>query len=414
MSQEKHSSIIGYGFLPQSTSVRAINRARIISLVRRYPGLTRTDLSRLSGLSKATVSTLVTELLSEGLLYEDSKDGGRQRKTSLRLNREAGVAVGFELSPGECRGIVTDMSVRMLRRAQRSLDSNTVQDAMNTILAMHAELLADMALPCLGTVVALPGPTDESGQTLVFSESLGWTDVPLAQMLREKLGCNVSIINRPRAGALGEYWYGAGVGMRDMIYVSISSGIGAGILIAGQIFTGAQGFSSEIGHTTSIIDGPKCKCGNHGCLECIASMPAIIQQIQERIRREASDVPSWLRSRVDDLTYREVVTAARDGNALVLEVIREACQYIGIAVANLIDLFNPSCVIIGGQLAEAGEVVVHTIREIAQRRAFPLSFSGVQIVRSKLGADSVCIGACALVVDRYVAEVEPAMRVNLY
>jgi predicted NBD/HSP70 family sugar kinase len=145
-------------------------------------------------------------------------------------------------------------------------------------------------------------------------------------------------------------------------------------------------------------------CGNRGCLETIASVPAIIQAIKARGRMlEPLSVQD----------VEDVVSAARDGDAVVADEIKKAGRYIGVAVANLIDLFNPSRVIIGGQLAETGEIILNTIRETAQRRTFPLSFAGVQIVRNVLGADSVCIGACTLVVDQYVAEVEPALQLSI-
>jgi len=166
----------------------------------------------------------------------------------------------------------------------------------------------------------------------------------------------------------------------------------------------------NVGHTTILIDGPECVCGNRGCLETVASMPAVIRSIQARLQGGEPSTLNRLLDETAQLTHYDVIAAARDGDAVMLDEIRKASRYVGIAVANLMNLFNPSLVIIGGQLAEAGEMVVNTVRNTAQRRAFPLSFTGVQIVRNALGADSVCIGACALVVDQYIAQIEPALQ----
>lgn len=389
-----------HSFLSLSTSIRAINRARLILLIRRQPGLTRTDLSRLSGLSKGAISNHTAELLAEGILYEKDGAADRQRNSGLWLNRHVGVAVGIELSAGECRGVLTDAEIRPLKHLQRPLSSTRVEETIEALHRLIADLLDGVPGPCLGVVIGVPGPTDGMGKTLLRSESLGWSDVPLVQRLGGRLPYRMRLFNRAQAAVWGEYWYGAGIGADDLIYVSISSGIAAAILIDGQLYTGSRGVSGELGHTTILVDGAPCVCGNRGCLETVASVPAILQAINTR------------ECKTEPLSVQDMINAARDGDTIAAGEIKKACRYLGIAVANLIDLFNPGRVIIGGQLAEVGEIVVNTIRETAQRRTFPMSYAGVQIVRNVLGADSVCIGACTLVIDQYVAEVESALQVS--
>jgi len=406
MEREGERPVSHFGTLSLATSIRAINRARIVSLIRRQPGMTRAELSRVSRLSKGTVSNLVGELLAEGFLYEDHGEGKRQRNAGLWLNRNGGLAIGFELSPGECRGMLSDMEINPLRRVHQPLASNRVEETVEAILTLTQELLAGAQGHCLGLAVGVPGPTDAKGQRVVFSESLGWSDVPLAEKLAGRIGVPVTVINRPRAGVLGEYRYGAGAGSRDLIYVSISSGIGAGIILGDRLFTGSFGYGGELGHTTVVAEGAECVCGNRGCLETVASMPAIAQAITARLRAgEPSVLAATLREQ-GCLRAHDITAAVRDGDSLARDEVKKASRFVGIAVANLIDLFNPTRIIIGGQLAEAGEIVINTVRETAQRRTYPLSFSDTQIVKSALAADSVCIGACALVIDRYIAEAE--------
>jgi predicted NBD/HSP70 family sugar kinase len=392
-----------------STSMRVINRARVLFLVRRQPGLTRADLSRLTGLSKATVSNHVAELLEASLLYEDQKGGSRMRNTGLHLNRDAGLALGIELSPDECRGVLSDAGIRPLRKVQRRLCSTGVDETTDLILSVVRELTAGVTGNCLGLFIGVPALTDAVGETLVFSESLGWADVPLARKMSESLGYRVKLVNRVRAGALGEHWLGAGVDVEDLIYVSVSSGIAAGILIGGQLVTGSYNNSGELGHTTAVPDGSACVCGNQGCLETVASVPAITRSVQRRVEAGEPSTLGNLLAQTGRLTNAEVIAAARDGDAVAVDEIRKASRYLGIAIANLIDLFNPAMVVIGGQLAEAGEILFSTVRNTVQHKAFPPSFAGVQVVRSALGPDSVCIGACALVVDQYVRQVEPSL-----
>lgn len=401
--------------LPEVTSVRAINRARIISLIRRNPGIIRADLARLSGLSRATVSALVDEIIAKGFLYEDSEHGTRQRRLGLYINRDAGVAVGLDFRPGECHGIVTDLSMRTLDRQIRPLATNTVQEILDSLVNIYHSLLANTVTPCLGVVVAVPGPTDASGQNLMFSPNMGWGEVPFGSNLSERLQQRVSVVNVPVAMTLGECWQGAGVGVPNMIHLNLSSGIGAGIVVNGQLLAGAHGFSAEVGHTIVLPDGPVCGCGSYGCLEAVASLPAIVKQAQLRAEGAGLSVLGWRFGDPNDPTcHRDFIAAARDGNPFVLDAVRQASQYLGLVVANLINVFNPNLVILGGPLADLGELLINAVRETAQRRSLSLCFAGVNIVRGKLGADAACIGACGIVINRYVADVEPAMRAGLY
>jgi predicted NBD/HSP70 family sugar kinase len=333
--------------------MRVINRARLMFLVRRQPGLTRAELSRITGLSKGTVSDHISGLLDAGLLYEDQGNGSRQRNTGLHLNRDAGIAVGVELAPDQIRGILTDASIRPLRRAARRLTHTAVESTTEQIVSLMEELLVGQTRRLLGAVVGVPGSTDAAGQRLVFSESLGWADVPLAAYLADRLPGPIGIVNRVRAGALGEHWLGAGVDVDDLIYVSVSSGIAAGILIGGQLFTGAYNNNGELGHITAVPGGATCICGNEGCLETVASMRTIVRAVQARREAGAPGAPNTA-SQAADLTAADVIGAARNGDPIALDEIRTASRYLRTAVAGLINLFNPAMVVIGGQLAEAG------------------------------------------------------------
>jgi len=380
------------------TSIRVINRKRVLALILHHPGLTRTELAEACGLSTATVSSLVAELLEGGILHEHDSGGGVPRNRTLWLNRHAGCAIGIELSPRHCRAVLVDMELNVAKRVERALPNTLVDDTIIALADIVSELYTGATTPLLGVAVAVPGPDDEEGKRVVFSESLGWTDVALAERLSMYTDCPVSVINRPKAGVLGEHWYGAGQGVDNLVYVSISSGVAAGIFIGGQLFRGAYGYGGELGHTTIVEDGPRCVCGNRGCLEAVASLPAIAAAVGRRMRSGEpcilSEPPEGQAAR----DYDQLIAAARNGDPLVREEMRTAAHYIGIAVANLIDLFNPQMVILGGQLGLAGEIVLSTVRETAQRRAFPLSYRNVQIVASALGSDSACLGACAYII----------------
>jgi predicted NBD/HSP70 family sugar kinase len=389
--------------LASETSIRVINRKRVLTLILYRPGLTRTELAEACGLSAATVSSLVAELLDEGILREHDSGGRLQRNRTLWLNRNAGCAVGIELSPRHCRAVLVDMEMNVARRTERALLNTLVDDTIVALADTVRELCAGAHATLVGVAVAVPGPDDVEGRRVVFSESLGWTDVALAERLAAFTGCSVSVINRPKAGVLGEHWYGAGQGIDNLVYVSVSSGVAAGIFIGGQLFAGAFGYGGELGHTTIIEDGPLCVCGNRGCLEAVASLPAIAAAVGRRMHAGEPCVLAETPEGQAARDYEQLIAAARNGDLLVRDEIRAASRYIGIAVANLINLFNPQMVIVGGQQALAGEVALNTVRETAQRRAFPLSYRNVQIVASALGGDSACLGACAYVIAEHIS-----------
>jgi glucokinase len=343
-------------------------------------------------------------MIEAGVLYAIRDQEGQQRNVGLKLNREAGRTLGIELSSEGCRGVLTDVDVRPLKRIFKPSTSRGVDEMVEVIVSVARELLEGEERPLLGTVIGVPGICDVTGQNLLVAESLGWSSVPLAGMLSERLPCRVSLINRTKAATLGERWYGAGIDEDNLIYVSVSSGIAAGILVEGQLLSGADGMAGELGHTCVLIEGGRrCVCGSTGCLETVASVPAIWEAIQARVQEGETNAVAESVGRDGGDAYQKMLEAARNGDPLVLEEVRTACRYLGVAVANLINILSPRLVIIGGQLAEIGEMVVNTVRSEAQRRAFAFCFANVEIVGGSLGLDAVCMGACASVVDQYLA-----------
>ena len=247
--------------------------------------------------------------------------------------------------------------------------------------------------------IAAPGPLDPWKGIVREAPNLpGWRNVPLADEIGRMLGMPVFLGNDANLAALGEHAFGAGKGVDDMIYITVSTGIGGGIISGGRLLLGSRGLAAEVGHQTLEAHGVRCKCGNIGCVEAYASGTAIARRASEIVGagRETS------LARLDTITGRDVAEAARNGDAVAMEVMQEAGFYLGVGIVNLLHLFNPSRVILGGSVTKSWDLFADTMWETIRSRAQPPYLEGLEIVRASLGDDAGLMGAMALVLDRKV------------
>lgn len=272
-------------------------------------------------------------------------------------------------------------------------------DGRDVVISRIARAARDAIAPHpLNNILAIglgaPGPLDPRAGIIFTPPNLpDWVNVPLKAMLEEMLDLPVHVGNDANLAALGEHRFGAGKGMDDLVYLTVSTGIGSGIIAGGRLLLGQDGLAGEAGHM-SIAEGPQCKCGNYGCLEILASGTSIARIAGERIAAgEESAIPMFTRS---TLTAEAVVAAARAGDALAQDVMSRAANYLGVGVVNLVHLFNPRAVIIGGGVSQAGDMLFGPVRRAVAERAMP-NFRNVTIMPADLGDDVGLYGAVALV-----------------
>lgn len=380
---------------------------RILNILRQEPGTSRAEIARRTHLGRATVSAIVRELMEDGLIREDGTgvqlaSAGR-RPVKLTLNAKMHLSIGLELTGRECISALTDLyaePLRVLRKPNVDLSVEAVVDCMAESVDELMEGYDKNRL--LGIGVGVPGPVDAAHQRVIKAENIGWTDVPLGPLLEQRLGKPVTILKRQNAGALGEYWYGSGRSTANLIYISVNVGIGCGTIIGGELYEGANGSAGEIGHTTVIPDGHRCKCGNNGCLETVSSLPAIgIRAIEKVKQGRVTLLSDLVKGVIESITGDMVIEAAAKGDPLAVEVVQEAAHYLGISIANVIDTVNPSLVILGGAVLDVGDLFLDPIREEIQRRAFSIPLAAVNVVPSSLGFRAAAIGAAQVVTNRF-------------
>jgi len=259
-----------------------------------------------------------------------------------------------------------------------------------------------------GISLAAAGAIDSDKGVITLSPNLpGWRDVPLGDMVRERYRVDTFLVNDASAAALGEHRFGAGRGVSNLILLTLGTGIGGGIIINGEMYLGACGSAAEIGHMVIDVNGPECGCGNRGCLETLASGTAVARDAVRRINQgEKSSLVAMVGGKIEDITAEKVGTAARKGDSLALDVLSRAGTYLGVGLANLVNIFNPEMIVLGGGMAELGGLFIDPAKRVVVERAFPISAGAVRIVTAQLGNEAGVYGAAALALEQGVMRQE--------
>ena len=377
------------------TSLRELNRGRVLESLRELGVASRAELARSTGLSPATVSTLVSQLVETGMVVDapasvSRRNQGGRPPALITLDPSVGVAIGIDFGKRHLAVAVCDLSHEILAERWRTMhedyDARTGVDGAVKLVGEALERSGTATDRVLGVGLGMPGPIHRSTGTVGSSAILpGWTDVRIAEVMSERLEVPVHVDNDANLGALAELHWGAGQGASTLVYLKMATGIGAGLVIDGRLFHGAGGTAGEIGHTTVDERGPICRCGNRGCLEMVAATPALAELLRA--------------TRGTEITGDRVVELAIEGDAGCRRAIADAGSYTGHAVANLCNLFNPERIVVGGSLGAAGEILLAPLREAVRRRVIPSAVEDVQIVPGVLGDRAELLGAVALVLN---------------
>jgi len=271
------------------------------------------------------------------------------------------------------------------------------------IISMHNVMEKFTDHNIRGICIAAAGTIDSSRGVVVESPNLmQWRNVKLRGILADEFEIPVYLLNDASAAALGEYKLGNYGSADNLIYLTISTGIGGGIIIGGKLYEGSSGCAGEIGHTIIKADGPMCKCGQQGCLEALASGTAIARYAREKLAKGSrSMLIEMADGNIDNITAETVTKAARKGDALALAVVNTAAGYLGIGLANVINIFNPDVVVVGGGVSKMGEIILKPARASMKRHAFTLPARTVRVVKSRLGADAGVLGAAVYVHQKW-------------
>jgi len=386
-------------WLPADYNVKSFNKHAALDLIRfSATGLSRSDLADQMGLTRAAVSLIVNDLLESKIVLEaESRSAPSGRPpVVLEINPDRGLVAAIDMGATHISIALADFTARILQEVEFPFDIKSgpeiclAQANQQLLQLLESQKLAISDL--CGVGVGVPGPViTDAGMVVAPPIMPGWDRYPILATLEKMWGCPVTLNNDAELGALGEWAYGAGRGEKNIAYIKVGSGIGAGLILNKQIYGGTTGAAGEIGHLTIDENGPLCNCGNHGCLEAFAGGDAIAKQGQALVKSGKRTILSGLPH--EKITAHDVAEAARRGDLHAQEILRRSGTFIGIAIAGLINLFNPSIVVIGGGVAQVGDIITVPIRQAVRERAMRASEQSVRIVTGMLGRRSLLIGA---------------------
>ncbi|WP_284645383.1 ROK family transcriptional regulator [Paenibacillus silviterrae] len=349
------------------------SKLSILQTLRKHGNVSRIDLTRLTGLSRATVSVSIAELIESKLVREttDRMTTKGRPATYLELVPYAGTIIGADYDNSRWTLCAFDLSGNIIKTASIPAALPSAEDVLHSLLIQLKPFIGSLEqppIPILG--LGVPGLVDSDYQTIRSAPELGWYHIDVGGIVRKELGWTSVTINRHRARGLAECRYGSGQDYHHQIYLGVGSGIAAGIYIDRQLMSGSTGGAGELGHTTILPDGPLCHCGNHGCLQVLSSAPTIEQQFRKRIRQgEASVLQNKEDFDLQMMRAENIGTAADQGDELSGAIIKQAASYLGIAMANLVNLFNPEAIILGGRMPHASKLFVDTAASVMRQRA---------------------------------------------
>jgi predicted NBD/HSP70 family sugar kinase len=374
--------------------MRELNQALILNLVRQEGQISRAEIAKRTNLSRSTVSNIINELIEADRIHEIQKGesrGGR-RPILLELNYRSHCCIGIELSTTFLNLVITDLRAEILYQLNEPFDITTGPDlAVQHVEAVVGRAMQDAGIDpekVTGVGIGVPGPiTYTTGLTIAPPVMPGWNGVCLRDRFSEALPFPVYVDNDANLAALAEYRWGVAQQVRNIAYIYLGvTGIGAGLVLNGSIYRGEIGSAGEIGHFMIDEDGPLCSCGSHGCLEAIAGLPQML--------RTAARLGNGQLQTLDQL-----IEEAHNNNHSIRDLFVKSGTHLGIAVANLLNLYNPGLVVLGGPLAAAQELLLETVRVTARKRALPISLEHCDIVAGKLGTDAVALGAAGQIIQ---------------
>ena len=316
------------------------------------------------------------------------------------------VALGIDLGGTKILTAVANAEGKMLSRDHSITPAKegpeavvkSILESVGRALDQSKIAVSDLAAVGLGA----PGLSNPETGILYTSPHLpGWRDVPLRGIIEKELGKRVFLLNDANAAAVGELYFGAGRGARNFIYITVSTGIGGGIIIDGKIYTGSTGTAGELGHMVVDDEGPPCNCGNKGCWEALASGTALAREARHRIKAgAATSILEYVDGDVEKVSAEAIHEAAQAGDNLAAELIARSAYYLGVGLANLINIFNPEVIVIGGGLSNIGDMLLKPAFEEAGRRAFKQAYQSVRFARAELGRNSGVLGAAAFALEK--------------
>jgi len=383
------------------------NKKSVLTIIREEGPINRAELARITGLSIATIMKITEEFVSENIItYVGKREStGGKRPELFEFSTDSYHIIGLDFGRHTVKCILMNMVGEIL--IAKTIETGETIPAKN-LIGRAVQLIDEVikegkesADGLLGIGIGMPGLLDSESGEVIFSPDFGWNNVDIVSEFEKHFKIPIIIDNANRAMALGEYWFGAGKSAEYLVYVNLGYGIGAAIIQRGEIQRGFSGSSGELGHITMVKDGPLCDCGNRGCLEALSSGNAIAKRAKEMLKK--GSVSDFLSKR-KEIDSKVVFDGARDGDLLCEQILNEAIDYIGIAVAGLLNLFDPECIVFGGGILKSQDYFMPILKQSIKKHQMKSAGRKVHLKVGELGETATSVGAATMVLKEFIDE----------
>lgn len=372
------------------------NKRLLLKTIYQTGDVSRAELARQTSLTRATVSTIVSDLIDDGLVEETGLGPSLGGKPPILLNLadDARQLICIDLANEQFVGGVVNLRGRFLHQIEIPINNRTGDEALKVVFDLIEQLMKQATAPVLGIALGSPGLIDTGAGVIQHAVNLNWHELPLQQLLEERFDCPAYVANDSHLAALAEYSFGKGQ-MGNLVLIKMGHGFGSGIVLNGRLFYGEGFGAGEIGHITVVENGLPCSCGNAGCLETVASMRAIIQQAQH-----AADKHPTSRLAQTPVTWESLCQAYQAGDTQAVEIIQQTVGYLGRAVANLVGILNIRHIRLAGPISDLGEEFLIDVKNSMRGKVFPTLAADTILAFATSGENLVLLGASALILSQ--------------
>lgn len=381
--------------------LKKYNETGILELIRVRKAVSRAELSEVTGLSATAIGAITSGLAAKGYVHETGigESRGGRRPVLLELKPDSFYSVGIDVDVDGMRFVLLDITGKVAGEKAASIpDDHDYRQTGRIMAETVRQLLAEHAVTSdalLGIGISVPGMVDHESRHVILAPNLGWENADIGAILAEGFPVPVYVENEAMASAICENWLGACQNVGNFVCINIKSGIGAGIFTGGRLYRGAGGSAGEVGHIVVDENGPKCGCGNYGCLETLASTARIVERAQRMVRQGVSSSLNTIEP-VEEIDIAAVVKAARNEDEVARTILLESARYLGIALSNLVNTLNPSRIVLGKEFVRYGDLVMDRIKEVVKLKALASPVSRVDIMASELGEKTSMLGAAII------------------
>ena len=390
-------------------SIAQMNKSQVFDLIRRSGPISRTEIAHTVGLSIPTVMKITEELTRKNLLCEIGKGesrGGRQPEL-LELNSDSRFCIGIGIGRSRTYSVIINLGGQVVcREIIETGDTSSPEIWLDRLMVTIKQLIERSGLSenqILVMGIGMPGILDTDRGTVLFSPDFHWENVDIISSFKQNFAMDITLENANRALAMGEYFFGAGVNSKNFLVINLGHGIGSAIVREGEFYRGSSGSSGEIGHIILERNGPRCNCGNKGCLEAIASGNAIARDAKIAILEgKKTSIKEMVKGDINKVEAKTVFEAAKHGDPLANVITERAIQYIGIGLANYVNILDPDLIILAGGLTNAGDIFFKRVQEVLRESQMKFAGRQVRVVVSQMGENGTAVGSASMVLKKFI------------